>query len=264
MRHARFIVEGREQSGTVVDGKIQSSSGKVYEESEIDVWLAPFKPNKMVGLALNYADHADELGLEKPKEPVLFIKPNSSIVGHKSPVYYPDGATYMHYENELAVVIGKEGRNIKKEDAMDYVKGYTIANDVTVRDFVNNMYRPPVRAKGHDTFGPMGPYFVDKEDIPDVNNVELRSYVNGELRQQGNTKDLIYGIEELIEFISSFMTLEENDVIWTGTPKGISHVYPGDHVRLEIDYLGALENDILDGRTDQVTAGGTGNAKANS
>jgi len=256
MKHARFIVEGREQTGVLQDDKIVASSGKAYELNEIEVWLPPFKPNKMIGLALNYADHADELGLEKPAEPVLFIKPNSSIVGHKAPVYYPNGATYMHYENELAVVIGKHGRNIKKEDALDYVSGYTIANDFTVRDFVNNFYRPPVRAKGHDTFGPMGPYFVDKEDIPDVTNLELRTYVNGELRQRGNTKDLMYTIPELIEFISSFMTLEPNDVIWTGTPKGISHVYPGDVVRLEIDYLGALENTILDGRTETVNVGG--------
>jgi len=256
MKHARFIVEGREQTGVLQDDKIVAASGKAYELNEIEVWLPPFKPNKMIGLALNYADHADELGLEKPAEPVLFIKPNSSIVGHKAPVYYPNGATYMHYENELAVVIGKHGRNIKKEEALDYVSGYTIANDFTVRDFVNNFYRPPVRAKGHDTFGPMGPYFVDKEDIPDVTNLELRTYVNGELRQRGNTKDLMYTIPELIEFISSFMTLEPNDVIWTGTPKGISHVYPGDVVRLEIDYLGALENTILDGRTETVNVGG--------
>lgn len=256
MKHARFIVQGREQAGIVDEDVIISSSGKKYQFDEIDVWLPPLKPNKMIGLALNYADHADELGLEKPKEPVLFIKPNSSLVGHKAPVYYPNGATYMHYENELAVVIGKEGRNIKAEDALDYVSGYTIANDVTVRDFVNNMYRPPVRAKGHDTFGPLGPFFVDKEDIPDVTNLELRTYVNGELRQQGNTKDLIYTIPELIEFISSFMTLEPNDIIWTGTPKGISHVHPGDTVRLEIDYLGALENVVLDGRTEGVSVGG--------
>jgi 5-oxopent-3-ene-1,2,5-tricarboxylate decarboxylase / 2-hydroxyhepta-2,4-diene-1,7-dioate isomerase len=256
MKHARFIVEGREQTGVVKEDKIVATSGKVYELDEIEVWLPPIKPNKMIGLALNYADHADELGLEKPKEPVLFIKPNSSIIGHKAPIFYPNGATYMHYENELAVVIGKHGRNIKKEDALDYVSGYTIANDVTVRDFVNNYYRPPVRAKGHDTFGPMGPYFVDKEDIPDVSNLELRTYVNGELRQRGNTKDLIYTIPELIEFISSFMTLEPNDVIWTGTPKGISHVYPGDVVTLEIDYLGALENKVLDGRTETISVGG--------
>jgi 5-oxopent-3-ene-1,2,5-tricarboxylate decarboxylase / 2-hydroxyhepta-2,4-diene-1,7-dioate isomerase len=256
MKHARVIYEGREQKGTVTDEVITFSSGKTANIKDIETWLPPFQPNKMIGLALNYADHADELGLEKPAEPVLFIKPNSSLVGHKGQAFYPDGATYMHYENELAVVIGKEGRNIKAENAMDFVSGYTIANDVTVRDFVNNWYRPPVRAKGHDTFGPMGPFYVDAADIPDVTNLELRTYVNGELRQQGNTKDLMYSIPEIIEFVSSFMTLEPNDVIWTGTPKGISHVHPGDVVRLEIDYLGALENTIVDGRSEKVPTGG--------
>jgi 5-oxopent-3-ene-1,2,5-tricarboxylate decarboxylase / 2-hydroxyhepta-2,4-diene-1,7-dioate isomerase len=248
MKRARVIIEGREQTGVVKNDTI-ITPGKEYSVHEVQVWLPPLKPNKMIGLALNYADHAEELGLEKPKEPVLFIKPNSSLVGHKAPVYYPDGATYMHYENELAVIIGKEGKKIKHNEAFDYVCGYTIANDVTVRDFVNNYYRPPVRAKGHDTFGPMGPYMVDKEDISDINNVELRSYVNDSLRQQGNTKDLMYNIPDLIEFISSFMTLQPGDMILTGTPKGISHVHPGDTMRLEIDGIGALENRIVDGRT---------------
>lgn len=256
MKHARVIVEGRERHAVAVDDKLQLDCGRMISVEEVTVWLPPIKPNKMIGLALNYADHADELGLAKPAEPVLFIKPNSSLIGHNAPVYYPNGATYMHYENELAVVIGREGRNIKAADALKYVSGYTIANDVTVRDFVNNMYRPPVRAKGHDTFGPLGPFFVDAEDIPDVNNLELRTYVNGELRQQGNTKDLIYSVAELIEFISSFMTLEKNDIIWTGTPKGISHIHPGDTMRLEIDYIGSLENKILDGRTSEAAAGG--------
>lgn len=251
MKHARFIAEGREQTGVVnkEETYITAASGKQYAFHDIQVWLPPIQPNKMIGLALNFADHAEELGLEKPTEPVLFIKPNSSLIGHLAPIYYPNGATYMHYENELAVVIGKTARNVKEKDAFDYVSGYTIANDVTVRDFVNNFYRPPVRAKGHDTFGPMGPFFVDKEDIDDVSRLELRTYVNGELRQRGNTKDLIYSIPELIAFISSFMTLELNDVILTGTPKGLSHIYPGDVVRLEIDGLGALENYVLDGRT---------------
>jgi len=251
MKHARFIAEGREQTGILnKEGThITAASGKQYAFHDIQVWLPPIQPNKMIGLALNFADHAEELGLEKPTEPVLFIKPNSSLIGHLAPIYYPNGATYMHYENELAVVIGKTARNVKEEAAFDYVSGYTIANDVTVRDFVNNFYRPPVRAKGHDTFGPMGPFFVDKEDIDDVSDLELRTYVNGELRQRGNTKDLIYSIPELIAFISSFMTLEPNDVILTGTPKGLSHIYPGDVVRLEIDGLGALENYVLDGRT---------------
>lgn len=252
MKHARFIAEGREQTGVVQEPLIIATSGKEYQIKDIEVWLPPIKPNTMIGLALNYADHADELGLEKPPEPVLFVKPNSSLIGNRGSIVYPNGATYMHYENELAVVIGKHGRNIKAGDAFDYVSGYTIANDVTVRDFVNNYYRPPVRAKGHDSFGPMGPYFVDKEDIPDVKNLELRSYVNDELKQQGNTKDLMRDIPEIIEFISSFMTLSPNDVILTGTPKGLSHIYPGDIVRLEIDGLGALENTVIDGRTESI------------
>jgi 5-oxopent-3-ene-1,2,5-tricarboxylate decarboxylase / 2-hydroxyhepta-2,4-diene-1,7-dioate isomerase len=253
MKHARFLSEGRIITGVVQDEQIIDEAGKSHEIHDIEVWLPPVVPNCMIGLALNYADHAEELGLEKPKEPVLFIKPNSSLLGNKAPVYYPSGATYMHYENELAVVIGRRGRNIKQANVFDYVSGYTIMNDVTVRDFVNNFYRPPVRAKGHDTFGPMGPYFVDKEDIPDVHNIELRTYVNGELRQRGNTRDLIYTIPDLIEFISSFMTLQPGDMILTGTPKGISHVKPGDMMRLEIDGLGVLENPVLDGRTNQTT-----------
>lgn len=255
MKHARFLHEGRIVTGVVQGDVMVDEAGHEHHINEIQVWLPPVVPHNMIGLALNYADHAEELGLEKPKEPVLFIKSNSTLVGHKAPVYYPDGATYMHYENELAVVIGKSGRNIKFAHAFDYVSGYTIINDVTVRDFVNNFYRPPVRAKGHDTFGPMGPYFVDKEDISDVKHLELRTYVNGTLRQQGNTRDLIYTIPELIEFISSFMTLQAGDMILTGTPKGISHVNPGDTMRLEIDGLGVLENPILDGRTNQTTGG---------
>ena len=158
---------------------------------------------------------------------------------------YPTGVEYMHYEVELAVVIGKRCRNVPAKRAGEVIAGYTIANDVTVRDFVRNFYRPPVRAKGYDTFGPVGPYLVTPDEVPDPANLELRAYVNGELRQQGNTAQLIRPVPELIEFISSIMTLEPGDMIWTGTPKGISHVYPGDVMRLEIDGLGALENPVV-------------------
>ncbi len=124
------------------------------------------------------------------------------------------------------------------------MRGYTIANDVTVRDFVANLYRPPVKAKGWDTFGPLGPCLVEDE-IDDPGALELRTYVNGELRQEGNTKQLMWTIPEIIEYITEFMTLERDDIILTGTPKGLSHVYPGDTMRLEIDGLGALENQIV-------------------
>jgi 5-oxopent-3-ene-1,2,5-tricarboxylate decarboxylase/2-hydroxyhepta-2,4-diene-1,7-dioate isomerase len=209
------------------------------------VWLPPVVPSKVLGLALNFADHAAELDMQTPPEPALFFKPNSALIGHRAPIVYPTGVEYMHYEVELAVVIGKRCRNVPADRAGEVIAGYTIANDVTIRDFVRDFYRPPVRAKGYDTFGPVGPYLVSPDEIPEVNDVELRAYVNGELRQKGNTSQLIRSIPELIEFISMIMTLERGDMIWTGTPKGISHIYPGDEVRLEIDGIGALENFIV-------------------
>jgi 5-oxopent-3-ene-1,2,5-tricarboxylate decarboxylase/2-hydroxyhepta-2,4-diene-1,7-dioate isomerase len=141
-------------------------------------------------------------------------------------------------------VIGKTGRRIAAVDAMQYVGGYTIVNDVTVRDFVTNMYRPPIKAKGFDTFGPIGPWVVEGE-IDDPNNLDVRTYVNGELRQHGNTRDLIFSIPQIIEYISEFMTVKPGDMILTGTPKGISHIYPGDIVRIEIEGVGALENPVV-------------------
>ncbi|WP_054950325.1 fumarylacetoacetate hydrolase family protein [Numidum massiliense] len=245
MKRARYIANGRIHSGTVVeDGILLDARGSTVDSKEV-VWLPPVQPGKVIGLALNYADHAVELKLDVPKEPVLFFKGANTFIGHEQPVVYPQGARYMHYEVELAVVIGTAGRNIKRENALEYVKGYTIANDVTVRDFVGNMYRPPIRAKGFDTFGPIGPWMVDRDDIANPHAIGLRTYVNGERRQEGNTRDLIFKIDELIAFISSFMTLEPDDMIWTGTPKGVSHVYAGDTMALEIDHIGRLENTVV-------------------
>lgn len=245
MKLARFAVDGVIHRGTVQeDGRLLVPAGKAYAPEEV-IWLPPVTPTKVIGLALNYAEHAAELDMESPPEPALFFKPNSSLVGHCAPIVYPDGVEYMHYEVELAVVIGKRCRYVKATQAREVIAGYTIANDVTVRDFVRDFYRPPVRAKGYDSFGPVGPYIVSPDEIPDVNNLELRGFVNGELRQKGNTSQLIRPVPELIEFISMIMTLEAGDMIWTGTPKGISHVYPGDQIRLEIDGLGALENNIV-------------------
>jgi 5-oxopent-3-ene-1,2,5-tricarboxylate decarboxylase / 2-hydroxyhepta-2,4-diene-1,7-dioate isomerase len=244
-KRARFIVEGRYHEGELIsEGVLRAETGVAYSVDDV-TFMLPLVPRKVIGLALNFADHAEELGLDKPKEPVLFFKPSNSWVAHRAEVVSPAGVEYMHYENELAVVIGRRGRNIRAEDASDYVRGYTIANDVTVRDFVANLYRPPVKAKGWDSFGPMGPFLVEGE-IDDPNSLDMRTYVNGELRQQGNTKDLIWKIPEIIEFITRFMTLEPNDMILTGTPKGLSHVYAGDVMRLEIDGLGRLENPVVE------------------
>ncbi len=251
MRHARFMLDGRIYQGIVSeDGVVHDSRGKRVDQAAM-TWLPPVVPTKIIGLALNFADHAQELNkVDLPKEmnptvPVLFFKPLTSLNGHLGSVVAPPKIDYMHYEAELAVVIGRQGRRIRAGDAYDYVRGYTIANDVTIRDFVQNMYRPPVKAKCWDSFTPLGPWMVDRDDIADPDNLDLRTYVNDELRQQGNTSNFIHDIPAIIEYISEFMTLEENDLLLTGTPEGLSHIYPGDLVRVEIDGIGALENPII-------------------
>jgi 5-oxopent-3-ene-1,2,5-tricarboxylate decarboxylase/2-hydroxyhepta-2,4-diene-1,7-dioate isomerase len=243
MRHARFAAGGRVHRGMWDGGVLRDAAGRAYDAGSV-LWLPPVCPTKVVGMALNFADHAEELGLRSPEEPALFFKPLSSLVGHRAPVVFPAGVEYMHYEVELAVVIGRTCRRVPAAEAEAVIRGYTIANDVTVRDFVRNFYRPPVRAKGYDTFGPVGPWVVEGE-IRDPHALRLRAYVNGELRQEGTTAHLIHRVPQLIEFISGIMTLEPDDLILTGTPKGISHVRPGDVMRLEIEGIGALENPVV-------------------
>ncbi|WP_414657823.1 fumarylacetoacetate hydrolase family protein [Deinococcus sp. VB343] len=244
MKTANFIANGRTLKGELRrDGLLYDAAGEAHHPDDVQ-FLLPLKPGKVIALALNYGDHVKELGFSAPPEPVMFLKPNTSLLPHRGTVIYPRGAKYMHYECELGIVIGRDARRVKAKDAEDYVGGYTISNDLVVRDYVSNYYRPPMRAKGWDTFGPMGPYFVTADEIADPYNLGIRSYVNGELRQQGNTSDMIRHGPELIEFMSRFMTLETGDVILTGTPEGVSHVHPGDVMRMEIDGLGALENPV--------------------
>lgn len=244
MKRARFLVHGRYHEGILIDpGVLRDETGYEHKVDDV-IFLPPVEPHTMIGLALNYADHAAELAIAQPEEPALFFKPLNTLLGHRGQVVYPTDVEYMHYENELAVVIGRRCRNVNENTALDVVRGYTIANELTVRDFVHNFYRPPVKAKGWDTFCPLGPYLVEDE-IEDPHALELRTYVNGELRQQGNTKDLIRNIPELIAYITSFMTLDAGDIILTGTPKGVSHIYPNDQMRLEIDGLEALENIVV-------------------
>jgi 5-oxopent-3-ene-1,2,5-tricarboxylate decarboxylase/2-hydroxyhepta-2,4-diene-1,7-dioate isomerase len=161
-------------------------------------------------------------------------------------VIYPRGAEYLHYENELVVVINQRCRRVRAGGAERVILGYTIGNDVTARDFVTNTYRPPVKAKGFDTFGPIGPWIVTPDELPDVSSLALRTTVNGELRQEGNTRDLTHSVVALIEYITAFMTLEAGDMIWTGSPHGISHIYPGDVMRCEIEGIGVLENEVVE------------------
>lgn len=243
MKLARFISKGRFLEGHLQDGMLIDHAGEAHDPDAVTFRL-PVDPPKVIALALNFNDHAGELGLTQPTEPALFWKPNTTLLPHKGTVIYPRGAEFMHYEVELGVIIGRDARRVKAKDALAYVGGYTIGNDLVVRDYVTNTFRPPLRGKGWDTFGPLGPYYVTADEVKDPHDLTLRAFVNGELRQEGSTRDMIFGIPELIEHISRFMTLQKDDVILTGTPKGISHVRPGDVMRLEVQGLGVLENDI--------------------
>jgi 5-oxopent-3-ene-1,2,5-tricarboxylate decarboxylase/2-hydroxyhepta-2,4-diene-1,7-dioate isomerase len=243
MKSARFMADGQVHRGCLDGDVLIDERGRTHRVETVS-WLPPVAPSKIVGFALTYRDHAAELGIDAPPDPAVFFKPPSGLVGHLAPVVYPTGVEYLHYEAELAVVIGRRCRRVRPEDAPGVVRGYTIANDVTVRDFIRNFYRPPVKAKGWDTFCPLGPVLVENEII-DPHRLGLRAYVNGELRQEGTTADLAMTVWELIAFLSEFMTLEPDDVILTGTPKGISHVRAGDHMRMEVDGLGALENPVV-------------------
>ncbi len=243
MKQVRFAAQGAVRVGEFRNGLLYDRAGRTYHPDAV-VWLPPVVPTKVIGIALNYADHAEELAVQLPEEPVLFFKPPSSLVGHGAPVIYPQGVQYLHYEVELGVVIGRTCRNVRPEDAYRVIRGYTIANDVTARDFVGTFYRPPVRAKGYDTFLPVGPWVVEGE-IQDPHGLVLRTYVNGKLQQEGNTARMLHRVDELVAFVSSIMTLEPDDLILTGTPRGIAPVRPGDVMRLEIEGIGVLENPVV-------------------
>ncbi|HEX6384190.1 MAG TPA: fumarylacetoacetate hydrolase family protein [Anaerolineae bacterium] len=244
MKVARFAANGRILEGTYKDDQLWVGS-VAYNPDDV-MWLPPVAHSgKAIGVALGYVDHARELNIDLPDDPILFHKMPHTFVGHRAKIVAPANVEYMHYECELVAVIGRSARHVRASDALDYVQGYTIGNDVTVRDFVTNYYRPPVKAKGFDTFGPIGPWLVTADELPEPTNLGLRTYVNGELRQEGNTAELRHSVADLIAYVTEFMTLDPGDMIWTGTPEGISHIYPGDKLRLEIDGIGALENEVV-------------------
>ncbi|BBG61376.1 Homoprotocatechuate catabolism bifunctional isomerase/decarboxylase [Providencia rustigianii] len=246
MKHAKIRYQGIEYSVTVGDNEeIKLPSGDIISGASADVeWLPPAQ-GTLFALGLNYADHAAELEFKPPEEPLVFIKAENSLTGHRQVSVRPDNVEYMHYESELVVIIGKNARNVSPEDAMDYVAGYTVCNDYAIRDYLENYYRPNLRVKSRDTLTPIGPWMVDKSDIKDPHNLALYTYVNGELRQKGTTADLIFNIPFLISYLSEFMTLQPGDMIATGTPKGLSDVVPGDEVIVEVEGVGRLINTII-------------------
>lgn len=204
--------------------------------------LAPVIPTKIVAVGKNYADHAAEMGGEVPASPVIFLKPPTSIIGPMHPIRLPALSQEVHHEAELAVVISTVTRNVRIEDVGPHILGYTAANDVTARD----LQRADVqntRAKGFDTFCPLGPA-IDT-DLDPAEGLSVISRVNGDLRQAGSTADMVFGVGELVSFVSSVMTLLPGDVILTGTPSGVGQIIPGDRVEVEIEGVGVLVNPVV-------------------
>lgn len=244
MKKARVAFSGAIHEAVEMEGRLKLDDGRIVEEQEV-VWLPPVEPRTVFALGLNYADHAAELAFKAPTEPLVFLKGPNTFIGHLGQTFRPAEVANMHYECELAVVIGKQARNVKQEDAYDYVAGYTVANDYAIRDYLENYYRPNLRVKNRDTCTPLGPWLVDAKDIEDPMNLSFRTYVNGKVTQEGNTKDMIFSIPALIEYLSSFMTLDKGDIILTGTPVGVINVEVGDEVVTEIDNIGRLVNTIV-------------------
>ncbi|MEK3933722.1 fumarylacetoacetate hydrolase family protein [Sporosarcina sp. FSL W7-1349] len=244
MKNARVAYGGSIHEALEWEGRLKLDDGRVVEENEV-TWLTPVEPRTVFALGLNYADHAAELAFAAPEEPLVFLKGPNTFIGHDAFTRRPADVTYMHYECELAVIIGKTARNVKKEDAYKYVKGYSVANDYAIRDYLENYYRPNLRVKNRDTCTVMGPWFVDAADVKDPMNLKLTTHVNGELVQEGTTADMIFDIPMLIEYLSSFMTLSENDIILTGTPKGSVDTKVGDVVVTEVEGIGRLVNTII-------------------
>ncbi|TCP30859.1 5-carboxy-2-oxohept-3-enedioate decarboxylase HpaG2 subunit [Scopulibacillus darangshiensis] len=243
MKTARVAYLGAIHHATEADGRLKLDDGRLVGEDDV-VWLPPVEPKTVFALGLNYSDHAKELTFKAPEEPLVFLKGPNTFIGHRAETRRPADATNMHYECELVAVIGRKARNVKREDAYDYVAGYTVANDYAIRDYLENYYRPNLRVKNRDTCTPIGPWFVDAEDIADPMKLGLKTYVNGQLTQEGTTQDMIFSIPFLIEYLSGFMTLNEGDMILTGTPKGTVNTVVGDEVATEIEGIGRLVNTI--------------------
>lgn len=247
MKHARVVYQGQVHAATARDGQLLLDNGQAVAEDAV-TWLPPLaptpRPRTILALGLNYADHAKELEFKAPEEPLVFVKGESTLIGHRQLTHRPADVQFMHYECELTIVIGKTARNVKRADARDFIAGYTIANDYAIRDYLENWYRPNLRVKNRDTCTPLGPWLVDAADIADPMALALQTTVNGKRTQSGNTRDMIFGVDFLIEYFSSFMTLQPGDLILTGTPDGVVDCRHGDVIVTSIEGLGDLINTI--------------------
>lgn len=236
----RFKKDGKIRGGSlsVEDNRIVSS-GEILSLDDVEL-LAPCQPSKIVCVGLNYTEHARELKMQIPEEPILFLKPPSAVLAPGGQIVYPLSSHQVDYEGELGVVIGKPCRKVPADEAEKYILGYTCFNDVTARD-LQKKDGQWTRAKSFDTFAPFGPW-IGKID---PSNTAIQTRVNGVVKQKSSTSDLIFSVPKLVEFISNVMTLQPGDVIATGTPPGVGPLQKGDVVEVDIEGIGVLENSVI-------------------
>lgn len=247
MKIARFSLNGEIRFGSVVENQVSLFAGNPFESKELSGQtvsldqvhlLAPVAPSKVICIGMNYAAHAAEISQDVPDEPLMFFKPISAIIGPGDSIVLPPQSDQVELEVELAIVIGKEAKNISKSEVKSHIFGYTIGNDVTARDIQFSDLQW-ARAKGFDTFCPLGPW-IETEFDPTKKRLDSR--VQGELRQHAITKDMIFDVETIVSFVSENVTLFPGDIILTGSPAGISRITHGDEVECEIEGIGVLRN----------------------
>ena len=210
------------------------------------------RPGKFVAIGLNYSDHASETGAPPPTEPIIFMKATSSICGPNDDIEIVEGSKKLDWEVELGIVIGKEAKHISKSNSQDYILGYCLVNDVSEREWQIEKLGQWVKGKSHDTYGPIGPYIVTKDEIKDINNLNMYLNVNQNRRQTGNTSTMIFNVDVIVSYVSKFMSLQPGDLITTGTPPGVGmgmkpqqYLKEGDKIELSIDNLGKQNSKIV-------------------
>jgi 2-keto-4-pentenoate hydratase/2-oxohepta-3-ene-1,7-dioic acid hydratase in catechol pathway len=246
MKHVRVRHDGEVHEGTLADETIRAGETSVLV-AEVDEWLSPVLPSKIIATHLTYRSRAVEYQMARlPQTPSYFMKPPSSLSGHLATVTRPVGCRFLNYEGEVAVVIGRRCHGVSLDDALDYVAGYTVANDWGLHDFRHADRGSMLRVKGQDGFCPLGPALVDAADV-DPADLTIRTYVNGTQVQEGHTgTDLMFSFAYQVADVARLITLEPGDVLLTGTPANSRPVAPGDVVVVEIDGIGRLENTVVE------------------
>ena len=249
MKHVRIRHDGKVREGTL-SGDAVRGAGLEVAAANVEQWLSPVTPSKIIATHLTYRSRAVEYQMARlPQTPSYFSKPPSSLSGHRAPVVRPAGCRFLNYEGEVAVVIGRRCRGVAVSEALDYVAGYTVANDWGVHDFRHADRGSMLRVKGQDGFCPMGPELVPAAEF-DPTNFEIRTYLNGEVVQQGTAADLIWPITYLLADLCRTITLLPGDVILSGTPANSRPMEPGDVVAVEVSGLGRLSNTVVDWDVD--------------